>query len=85
MGALSLIEIKMAVLPCREINTKNYVSFADFKSFLLILSHFIDHFYNIFFLDHQSPGPVYRIHLKTTAFYYFQHRHLLNSSICQSL
>ena len=26
------IEIKTAVLPCREINTKNYVIFGDFKS-----------------------------------------------------
>jgi hypothetical protein len=29
----STIEIKMAVLPRREINTKNYVIFAYFKSF----------------------------------------------------
>jgi hypothetical protein len=27
------IKIKTAVLPCREINTKNYVIFADSKSF----------------------------------------------------
>ena len=27
------IEIKTAVLPCREINTKNYVIFANSKSF----------------------------------------------------
>ena len=31
------IEIKTAVLACREINTKNYVNFADFKSFYAIL------------------------------------------------
>ena len=29
----STIGIKTAVLPCREINTKKYVIFADFKSF----------------------------------------------------
>ena len=29
----STIEIKTAVLPCREINTNNCVIFADFKSF----------------------------------------------------
>ena len=29
----STIAIKTAVLPSREINTKNYVMFADFKSF----------------------------------------------------
>ena len=30
----STLDIKTALLPCREINTKNYVIFADFKSFL---------------------------------------------------
>ena len=50
------IEIKMA---CHEINTKNYVIFADFKffrpffigflsNFIDFLSHVIDRFYNIF-------------------------------------
>ena len=34
---LSTIDIKTAALTCREINTKNYVTF---MSFLLILSHF---------------------------------------------
>ena len=57
----STVEIKTAVLPCGEMNTK-IVIFSDFKSFWAIfidfvillvifidfLSHFIDHFYNIF-------------------------------------
>ena len=40
---VSTIEIKMAVLSCRKINTKNDVIFADFKSFkpfLLIFKSF---------------------------------------------
>ena len=37
------IEIKTALMPCREFNTKKL-------SFLLTLSHFIDHFYNIFWV-----------------------------------
>ena len=57
----STIEIKTAVLPCREINTNNYLILADFKSFywtsLLILRHFIDHC--TIFLGHQNPGPDY--------------------------
>ena len=39
----STIEIKMTVLPCHEINTKNccfYVIFADFKSFYAIFIDF---------------------------------------------
>ena len=55
------IEIKTAVLPWCGISIKISLlcNFADFKSFqavLLILSHFIDHFYNS--LGHQNPGPV---------------------------
>ena len=53
----STIEIKMAVLPCREINTNKlccYVSFADFKAFystfIDFLCNFIDSFY--WFLSH---------------------------------
>ena len=35
------IEIKTAVLPCREINIKNYVISADFKSFSAIFIDFL--------------------------------------------
>ena len=55
----SKIEIKMAVMPCRQINTKYYVIFADFKSFHAIfidlLGHFIDNFYNIFRSSKSGP------------------------------
>ena len=55
----STIEIKTAVMPCREINTKKL-------SFLLIVSHFRPFFLLIFvslliiftiFLGHQNQGP----------------------------
>ena len=46
-----IIEIKTAALPCHGINTR-IMSFllivSDFRLFLLILGHFIDHFYNSF-------------------------------------
>ena len=64
----STIEIKTAVLSCREINTKNY---AIFVPFLPILSHFRLFFLLVFkvilliiftiFLGHQNPGPGYYI------------------------
>ena len=62
----STIEIKTAVLPCREINTK-IMSFLLILSLLLIifigfLSHFIDHFYNIF--RSSKSGP-WLLHKKT--------------------
>ena len=59
----STIEIKTAVLPCREIYTKNYIICMPV---MVILSNFIDHFYRFFvilliifkiFLGHQNPGP----------------------------
>ena len=50
----STIEIKTTVLPCCEINTKNYVIFADFKSFQAIFVDFLSHFYRFLgnFIDH---------------------------------
>ena len=66
----STIEIKKAVLPCREINTKKYAillilshfrpCMLVFKVILLIilidlLSQFIDHFYNIFRSSKSGP------------------------------
>ena len=46
-------------MPYREINRKNYAIFLEilshFRKFLLILSQFIGHFYNI--LGHQNAGP----------------------------
>ena len=41
----STIEIKTTVLPCREINIKNYVIFADIKSFYAIFIYFLEAFY----------------------------------------
>ena len=54
----STIEIKTAVLPCREINRKNYVLFvivSHIAHFYWFLSHFIDHFYNIFKSSKSRP------------------------------
>ena len=67
----STIEIKTTVVPSREINTHViFMSFllilSQFRPFLLIfvillimfidfLSHFIDHFYNIFRSSHSGP------------------------------
>ena len=54
----STIEIKTAVLPCREINTKimpfllilsHFRQFSlNFSDLFIDFCHFIDHFYNIF-------------------------------------
>ena len=56
---VSTIEIKTAVPPCRDINSKNCAIFATlqhFRPFLLIFkNHFIDHFYNIFRSSKSGP------------------------------
>ena len=58
----STIEIKTAVLPCREMNTKNYVTFADFKSFQVVFIDFQVILLIIFtiFFCHQNPGPAHQ-------------------------
>ena len=55
----STIEIKTAVLPCRENNAKNCVIVADFKSFYVICIYLLIIFTIIF--GHPNPGPGHNI------------------------
>ena len=81
-----------ALLQWREINTKNYVFFVIFMSFLLVLSHFRSFFYGFLghfidhfsiFLGHQNPGPGYYQSLfSVNSFFRTKWFHSPNSQYC---